>query len=152
MVRTPPIPTPSQLLGSNTRDHTLRGRLPSCAPMRELEIEFSTSETIEVRAVGRPMKSRWLRAKSFDGFFEQRDCSVWHRVFGEILLVEIQCLGNAGDATPFDEKVNVQTVSRTTASPHFHCQHRPLIGRDNLNVPRLEYRLPVGLLECRYEL
>ncbi len=96
--------------------------------------------------------SRSLQTKRFDGFVEQWECSSRKRVFGEVLLVEIQCLGDAGDATSFDEKGNVQTVSRTTASPHFHRQHGPLIGGNNLNVPQLEYRLPVRLLECRYEL
>src|ERR1700729_2592523 len=82
---------------------------------------------------------------------EQWERSIRKRVFGKELLIQLQRLGNAGDAASFDEQVNVETVPRATAGPHFHGQHRPLIGGDDLNVPRLENRLPVGLLEYRYE-
>jgi hypothetical protein len=70
----------------------------------------------------------------------------------EELLIQLQRLGNTGDATSFDEEVDVKPVPGATAGPHFHGQHRSLIGGDDLNVPRLENRLPVGLLEYRYEL
>jgi hypothetical protein len=81
------------------------------------------------------------------GFVEQWECSIWQRVFGEVLLVEIQCFGDAGDSTSFDEEVNVRTVSRTTAGPHLHGQHRPLIDRNDLNVPDLNIGCQVGSLD-----
>jgi hypothetical protein len=56
---------------------------------RELEVEFSAIETLEMRAEGMPMTSPRLRTKRLDGFVKQWASSVWQRVFREVLVIQL---------------------------------------------------------------
>jgi hypothetical protein len=45
--------------------------------------------TLEMRAEGMPMTSPRLRTKRLDGFVKQWASSVWQRVFGEVLVIQL---------------------------------------------------------------
>ena len=49
--------------------------------------------------------------KRRDRFVEQRERSIWKRVFGKELLIELERLGNVGNTTSLHEEVDVCTVS-----------------------------------------